>query len=183
MVRTLGRYVSLFTAVLFNAATAFADCTHDQAMNKMLAFNRALSRMMASGNYTPESPGVKATMESAPAGQLIADNKFNEACALYENLAKKFNIDLTKEAEGLITIERATKDGGKGTGSCTQADAHIKMMKMHEQLEDKVALGDMDRDVFRRFGDDTRAFGDLMYTNPSEICRRFDEMKKKYGLN
>ena len=183
------RAVSILTAVFLMAPLLFAvnaqaaDCNEKQAYNTMLAFNRALSRMMAQSNMTPNSPGIKAATESAPAGQLIADKKFAQACRKYQELAKKYQVDLAKEADGLITMEQAEKDGGKGSGGCSQADAHMKMMNMHQQLEDKAATGDVEHKQSLKFAEETKAFGDLIFTNPSEMCRRLDALKPKYGLN
>ena len=168
---------------LFASTNAFAaPCTENDAMNKMLALNRAMGRMTASGNLTPDSPGVKLTQESGGASELIANKKFEEACAEYDQLATKYKIDLKKESEGLVTIEELQKDGGKRGGECSVADASKKMMEIHGQIQDQVALGDADGDALREFGKDTEPFGELMVTNPSEVCRRLDGLKAKYKL-
>jgi hypothetical protein len=55
-------------------------------------------------------------------------------------------------------------------------------MALHQQLEDKVASGEADQDVFRSFGKDTEEFGTLYSSNLPEVCRRLQTIKNKYHL-
>jgi len=162
------------------ARASAESCTEAQAYNKMMALSRAQARFMALGS---ETIGTEMMMESAGVGQTLADKKYDDACAKYEAIAVKYKIDLKKEALGLVTYEELAKDGGKRGGSCSQAEAHIKMMGMHQQLEDKAALGEVSRDIFTTFGKDTTKLGELMFTDPSEMCKQLDGLKGKYKLN
>jgi len=55
-------------------------------------------------------------------------------------------------------------------------------MALHQQLEDKVATGEVDQDVFRSFGKDTEDFGTLYTSNLPEVCHRLETIKGKYHL-
>lgn len=176
------KLVIVVTCLFVSANALAAPCSEDDAMNKMMALNRAISRMMASGPMTPDSPGVKLTQESGPASELIAAKKFDEACAEYDKLAAKYKVDLKGESKGLLTMDDLRKDGGKRGGECSIADASKRMMEMHGQIQDQVALGDADGDALREFGKDTAPFGELMVTDPSEVCRQLEGLKGKYKL-
>lgn len=126
--------------------------------------------------------GAELAKATSAVGQTLADKKFAEACAQYDQIAQKFGVDLKKESEGMVTYQEILKDGGKRGGACSQADASKKMMDMHQQLEDKAAMGEVDRDIFRKFGDDTAKLTELLLTNPSEMCKKLDELKPKYGV-
>lgn len=162
--------------------SAAAECNQTEAYNKMLALNKAQARIAAASPQSVDSAGTKLAMESAGIGQLLADQKFDEACKQYEMLAIKYGIDLKKEAKGMVTFEELAKDGGARGGECGVAEASKKMMGLHEQLQDKVALGEVSSDVFRDFGKDTEKYGELMMTNPSEVCRQLEGLKTKYKL-
>lgn len=65
---------------------------------------------------------------------------------------------------------------------CDIAYAAKRTMALHQQLEDKVASGEINQDVFRSFGKDTEEFGLLYSTNVPEVCRRLETIKNKYHL-
>lgn len=65
---------------------------------------------------------------------------------------------------------------------CTIVYAAQRTMALHQQLEDKVASGEADQDVFRSFGKDTEEFGELYSSNLPEVCRRLQTIKAKYHL-
>ncbi len=65
---------------------------------------------------------------------------------------------------------------------CTIAYAAQRTMALHQQLEDKVAAGEVDRDVFRSFGKETEEFGELYASDVPEVCRRLEKIREKYHL-
>lgn len=158
------------------------ECSQDDAYNRMMALGRAQSRIIASGVKNADSISSNLTAESAAISELIAAGNFQAACNKAEEVAKGYNIDLAKELEGMVTFEQLSADGGKGSGSCSLADASKKLMEIHQLLQAQVDAGKMSSDIFRRYNDDTSKFAELMYTNPSEECKKLDELKKSYGL-
>ena len=75
-----------------------------------------------------------------------------------------------------VTTESAAPE------ECTIVYAARQTMALHQQLEDKVATGEVDQDVFRSFGKDTEEFGTLYSSNIPEVCRRLETIKNKYHL-
>ena len=65
---------------------------------------------------------------------------------------------------------------------CTIVYAAQRTMALHQQLEDKVASGQADQEVFRSFGKDTEQFGELYSSDLPEVCRRLQKIKEKYHL-
>lgn len=65
---------------------------------------------------------------------------------------------------------------------CSIEYAARRTMELHQQLEDKVASGEVSSDVFSKFGKDTEDFGNLYSTDVPEVCRRLEAMKNKYRL-
>lgn len=175
----------LAIAALTIPYNAFAEsCTQEQAYNRMMAFNRGQSRLMEeTPNPTPDSPAMKLMTESGPANELMAAQKYSEACDAFSALAKKYGLDLAKEAEGMTTFAELQKDGGKRGSECGVADVSRKMMALHQQLEDRAALGDAPRDILRRYGEDTKPVGDLMVTDPGKACALLEELRVKYKLD
>ena len=181
--QTLRTSSAIAILLIVSAKLSFAaDCTESEAYDKMMALGRAQSRIMSSGGQAGMSVGSKLATDTAMVGQMLADKKFGEACRKYDEIAAKYKIDLTKEQDGMVTYNELAKDGGKRGGECGLAEAQKKMMGMHQQLQDQVALGDVDSNVFRQFGEDTAKLNELMFTDPSEVCRRLDGLKEKYKV-
>jgi len=183
MKRLYWRTFLSFSSIFFLQATSVLaeTCSEAQAFNKMFALNRALSHRLAQAGATREI-ALKLNDESADVPPLLGEKKYDEACKKYDELAKKFQIDFKKEMDGLLTFEDLQKDDGKRGGICGQGDAHAKMMENFKKLQSKVAGGAVDEDVFSKYGEDTQKVEELMYTNPSELCKKLDEIGKKYGL-
>ena len=172
--------------LLFSLALLFAACTSDcdenQAMNKMLAIGKVQGRLVSKGGESGMSLSARLAMDSAPIGELIAQQKYTEACRKADELEKAYGFDLDREQEDMITIEQLKADGGKGSGTCSLGDAAKKQMEVHALLQAEVDAGRASTDVFRTFGEDTKSLGELMSTNPSKACELMDRLKQKYGL-
>jgi len=66
---------------------------------------------------------------------------------------------------------------------CSMVDAARLQMVLHGMLEDEVALGNMDSEIFRTFGDDTKDYARMLTENPPEACGLFERLAKKYGVS
>jgi hypothetical protein len=168
--------------VLTLIAACSKPCDSNTAMNKLLAFNKIQGRVLAKGGEGLEAYGLALGQETGPASELIAQQKYAEACKALDELAAKYKIDLDKEQEGMITIEDLAKDGGKGTGNCSIADAAQKQMELHGLLQAEVDAGRKTTAIFSTFNEDTKGYAEMLSTNPSKACELFETLKKKYGL-
>lgn len=119
---------------------------------------------------------------SLPAGEYIVMISFWgkgnwDRQTISMKVAKSSEQKIEQEAAGTTTAVEPV-----AAGDCTIEYAAKRTMALHQQLEDKVASGEMNQDVFRSFGEDTQDFGTLYSTDVPEVCRRLEAMKNKYKL-
>lgn len=158
-------------------------CDANTAQNRLLAFGKIQGRVLAKGGEGLEAYAHSLAQETGPASELIAQQKYGEACALMDTIAAKYKIDLEAEQKGMITVEQLAADGGKGSGSCSIADAARKQMELHQKLQAEVDAGRKPASIFSTFNNDSKGYGEMLSTNPSAACALFDDLTKKYGLN
>ena len=181
----------LFVLLAVSASSSFAECNRDQAFNKMMVLGHAQTKMNTEISSLPSGRAkqvkqlrwAELSKEVAMVGSTLAAEKYTEACGEYDRIAKKYDIDLEKSSSGVITMEQIRKDGGKGSGPCSQADASKKLMGMSEQLQDRAANGEISRGVLSAFFEETEPLGAMMYTDPGAVCKKLDSLKPKYELN
>ena len=157
-------------------------CDSNKAMNKMLAIGKVQGRLAAAENNIGMSLASQIGLESGEVSELIAKQQYDQACEKADAIAKKLGVDLDAEQKDMITIEQLQKDGGKGSGTCSIADAAKKQMEVHAMIQAQVDSGLKSAELFRQFNDDTRSFAELLSTNPSKACELMEKIKAKYQL-
>lgn len=173
---------SLLILTFFAGCASSKECDSNQAYNKMLALQKVQGRLTARGGDDGFALSASIAMASVPVGELIAQNKFTEACAKAEEIAQKLGVNLAEEQKGMITMEQLAKDGGKGSGTCSIADAAKKNMEVHALLQAEVDAGKRSSEVFREFSDDTVGLAEMYSTDPSKACELLELLKIKYKL-
>lgn len=175
---------SAFVVILLSLASCSQSrtCDESQAYNKMLALGKVQGRLAADGGAVGTSMSAALGVESGKVSELIAQKKYEEACQMAEGIAKKLEINLAEEQKNMITFEQLAKDGGKGSGTCSIADAAKKQMDVHGLLQAEVDAGRRSTDVFQQFNDDTKSYAELLSTDPSAACKLMDDLKTKYKL-
>lgn len=138
--------------------------------------------MFADGGDASQNFAVAFQQETGAIDELIGAKKYDDACRKADEIAAKYKIDLTKEQQGLVTAEKLAADGGKGTGTCSVADAAKMQMEIHGLLQADVQAGKRTPAIFETFNYDTRGYGEMLVTDPSKACALFDGLRKKYGL-
>ena len=159
------------------------SCTEDVAYNKMLALQKVQARLVAKGADSGNELAQRLMIDSAPLAEMIAKKQFAEACAKADEIGKKLGADLKKEEKGMVTIQQLRADGGKGDGICSVADVAKRQMEVHGKIQAAIDAGKLPPNMFRTFGDDTKALGEMMSTNPSEGCKLLDGLERKYKLD
>ena len=178
----MNRILLLILAVVSLLSCTRQGCEENEAYNKMLAIQKIQGRLVAKGGENGMVVASALGKESGEMSELIAQQKFDDACKKADALAKRLEVDLAAEQKDMITIEELKADGGKGTGTCSIADAATKQMELHGLLQAEVTAGRMSSDIFRQFGEDTKGYAEMLSTNPSAACKLFDDLKVKYKL-
>lgn len=162
--------------------SACSKCNESEAYNKMLALNKVAGRIAAAPGDAGVTVSAAMSKETAPISELIAKQEYGAACELADQLAAKYKINLTEEQKDMLTYEKLQADGGKGSGTCSVADAAKKQMELHGMLQAEVDAGRKSPDIFRQFNEDTVGYAEMLATNPSAACKLFDDLKVKYKL-
>ena len=174
--------VFLIIAILSSSCSNSTDCDVNQANNKMLALGRVQSRLVAKGGEDGMKFSAALATETGPIYELIAQQKYTEACVKADAIATKYGMDLAAEQKDMITYEQLAKDGGKGSGTCSMADASKKLMEIHGLLQVEVDAGRRSSDVFKDYNQDTVGFAEMLTRNPTEACDLLEKLRSKYKL-
>lgn len=184
--------LALGAALLLSAInSAHADCTREEAFNKMMALNPVTGRMQQDWAETlqknPAAANAKVEKIKAFSGRLgeastlLAQEKYGAACVIYDALAKEAGVSL--ENSGTLTMKQLETDGGRGTnGACDLTEAakrsNALAASFHKQYPPGKATDAQSRDFSKRMSD----IGIEMSSNPSKACALIDDATKQYGL-
>lgn len=184
----------IFLSLLALCNSAFAECSKAQAHRKMQALGLAQTR----NSKTERDPDPikdwerreqqgNFSMELAGVGSLLAENNFNKACQRYEEIAKKYNIDLASLEKEVPNA--ASSAGGttaipaKTAGKCSSPmDATMLNVKLMEAIQDKAARGEAGQQDVNAYLAEMGEFAGLFTTDPARACVLLKGLQQKYGL-
>jgi hypothetical protein len=176
--------------ILFSSV-ALADCTKDQAFNKMMKVNQINVAIQAEMPKDPSADvdAANAAVERiqdfatmmAPAGPLLAAGKYNEACIIYDQITAKYGAGVN--APPPTTMEQIKKNGAqKKKGGCDI----IEMAKQNAQLavdfQAAYDEGKFTTERQRQFSKDSEKLNMLATSDPSAACDEIALLRRKYGL-
>ncbi len=174
------------------AASAFAECTRDQAFNRMMQLNTKSMNFQAEVSKLLTTDPEKFNAEQArfkdfavklgSGGKLLADGRYNEACALYSALDREFNLPADRKQT--LTMERLRKNGGKSTATgCDLSQAAIKMAALSSAFAHAFDEGKITSAQSTQFTRDTESIGVVMNQEPSKACLMIVETAAKFELS
>ena len=180
----------LALALSLSAATAHADCTRDDAFNKMMALNQYGMRLQAALPDPLKDPdGYNANYKKVMdfntrlgnVGQTLADGKYGEACATYDALAKDYGVDYAAQAVRPLSAYEADAKAPPKAG-CDIVEASKRSMWLTTAFQQHAEAKKLDREAWVTFGNETEPVGLAMQQDPAEACAMIDRIAAKYGL-
>ena len=170
------------------SASARADCTQEQAFNRMMALNQVGAKLQAALPDPREDPaGYEANYQRvidfstrlASAGPLLAAQKYNEACAVYQKLESDFKVDTGKS--NTLTLSELKKDGGKGRGgTCDLSEAAIRMAQITDKYVEARKHNKLSPLQAKEFDRQSREIGITMNEDPSKACTQMADLEKLF---
>ena len=189
----MSKKLILNIAASFSAISlqAVADCTKDQAFNKMMKVNQINVALQAEMPKDPSADvdAANAVVEKiqdfasmmAPAGPLLAAGKYSEACAIYDQITAKYGAGV--KAPPATTMDEIKANGAqKKKGGCDI----VEMAKQNAQLSVDFAsafdAGKITQERQRQFSKDSEKLNMLATSDPSAACDEIAALRAKYGL-
>ena len=180
----------LALAALCSSSESAAACTREQAFNRMMALNQYGMKLQASLPDPLKDPqGYEAryarvnefSTRLGAVGKPLADQKYEQACASYDALAKDYHVDLAAQAvRPLTSVEAVPKQGDKA--GCDLAEASRRSMRLTESFQNKARAENLGRDDWQRFGKRTEAVGLLMQQDPAKACVLIESIAREYNF-
>jgi len=178
-----------FVAAALASTSTFAACTREQAFNRMMALNQYGMKLQATlpdpladpQGYNARYPRVTDFSKRLGAvGKTLADQKYDDACASYDALAKDYDVDLA--AQGVRPLSALEAQGKHPKAGCDLAEASRRSMWLTESFQHKAQAEHLGRDDWQRFGKQTEPIGPLMQQDPQKACSMIDDVAAEYGF-
>jgi len=99
-----------------------------------------------------------------PTSQMLVAKKYKEVCELYDNIAKKYGIDLTSYAKETIPL----KDVVKKKALCSPVEADLVIILLHRSVPANTHLPYIPSQSLK---------------NPDKMCRKIQKIAPKYGTS
>ncbi|HET7778922.1 MAG TPA: hypothetical protein VFL07_10230 [Rudaea sp.] len=179
-----------FVLAALASSAASAACTREQAFNRMMALNQYGMKLQSDlpdplsdpQGYNAKYPRVTDfNTRLASVGKTLAAQKYDDACASYDALAKEYGVDLAAQGvRQLSAIESEARHSPK-TG-CDLAEASRRSMWLTQSFQKKAQDEHLGRDDWQAFGKQTEPVGPLMQKDPDKACALIDSIARQYGL-
>lgn len=187
---TLCKIVLVFFALAFYSQAVLAGCSRDDAYNRMMALNQfGMKLQSALPDPLKDPAGYEANYRQvidfntrlAAVGQTLAAEKYTEACATYDALAKQYKVDLAAQnVRPLSAVKRESKNPpAKG---CDLAESARRSMWLTEAFQNRADTQGLTRDDWQEFGKLIEPVGLLMQQDPDQACTLIDIIAEKYGF-
>ena len=181
----------IFSFFILTLDLAYADCTRDQAFNKMMKLNQLSASIQSEVPLDPreDAGGMNAAYEKmkdysdrmAPAGPMLADGRYNEACKIYDETAKHFGFNLG--ASNALTMDQLKANGGKkAKGDCDLTEMAKQNVKLATDFQVAYASGKFTYEEQRQFSKDSEKLNMLATSDPGAACREIEVLRTKYKL-
>lgn len=157
--------------------TTNATCTQDEAFNKMMILGSEGAKRMHAFMKTNDSSIKLMPPEVTNAGVLLAEEKYTEACAIYDKVAKEYGVDFNEGAKTTLSMEELKDDGGKKGGECSLGDASLRFLNVSNIL----LARDMSKELEK--SDLYHQASEQITDNPSKSCQLTKDLADKYGVS
>ena len=180
---TMVTKIALLTALTVTSTLA---CTESEAFNKMMAIGRVQQAMGIEAQNDDKERTLTKMLHSLNDDMqninqaYMMKNEYDNACSAYDSVVQKYNIDMNKASDGMLTVEQLKEDGGKNGGSCSLAEASIKMMDTIGKMQKLMNDADIAMEEFEEFSSKHEKIIPLMSTEPSKYCDKLNNIAKKY---
>ena len=178
--------ITIFTLLLASNLAQAEKCNKKQAELKRTAMGSILSKMfegeMAEIGEMYVLEAVKFRQELAAFDVDFTSGKYAKFCEEYDELAKKYNVDLAEETQRVSHYIDIENDRTKANGKCTSIEANKKMMDLLHIMEDKRALGEDIRILEKMYHQIIESKSNMINLNPSAFCDELDSFKKDFDL-
>ena len=156
--------------------TANATCTQDEAFNKMMILGSEGAKRMHAFMKTKDSSIKLLPDDVTNAGVLLAEEKYTEACAIYDRVAKEYGVDFNEGAKTTLSMEELKDDGGQKGGECSLGDASIRFLNVSEILLARGMSKELEKsDLYHQASEQ-------ITDNPTKSCELTKELAEKHGI-
>ncbi|HZP67497.1 MAG TPA: hypothetical protein VFB32_14435 [Rudaea sp.] len=166
-------------------------CTREDAFNRMMGLNQFAMKLQAKlpdplkdpEGYNAKLPRFREFSERlAGVGKTLADNKFDEACAAYDALARDFQVDIAAQGVRPLSALEAEAEHPPQDG-CDLGEAAKRSVELTEKFQKRADAEHLGRDDWQRFGKDMEPVGLAMQKDPFAACAMMEAIAAKYKLH
>jgi hypothetical protein len=123
---------------------------------------------------------VEKVMEMSKGSLLIAEGKYNEACALYKQIANRYGIDLNEVKKHLEIEKTKLQKSNIASVKCTPAESGVAMDKVKEKINslepNQTTL------LENRLQNFWVANMNIMVLEPSVFCTKLMELLREFEI-
>lgn len=186
----LSRALLAFACAAQLAPAAAAACTRDDAFNRMMALNQYGMKLQATlpdplqdpAGYNAKYPRItEFGTRLAAVGKVLAERRYDDACATYDALAKDYHVDYAAQnVRPLSALEAEAKHPPQD--GCDLAESARRSVWLTQAFKQRADAEQLGRDEWQQFGKDTQLIGPMMQQDPQQACEMIDTVARKYRL-
>ena len=172
----MNKLIKILLLATLPILSANATCTQDEAFNKMMILGAEGGKRMHA--YMKGNKSVKLLPDDVTnAGVLLAEQKYTEACAIYDKVAKEYGVDLKEGAKTTLSMKELKEDGGQKGGVCSLADASLRFLNVSNILLARGLSKTLEKsDLYHKSSEQ-------ITDNPSKSCELTKELAAKYNVS